>query len=113
MSPDIDPTPQKQANKADPSAAESVEGRGSTKGNAEQTLLAPDTAPGKRGMGLLGVREAAKRDKKQRFTALLHHVTPELLQELSQLIVVSAPTRPTVRFTTSCFASQRRDWLTM
>ena len=31
-------------------------------------------------MGLRGVREAAKRDKKQRFTALLHHVTPELLQ---------------------------------
>ena len=31
-------------------------------------------------MGLLGVREAAKRDRKMRFTALLHHVTPELLQ---------------------------------
>ena len=61
-------------------AAESVEGRGSTKGNATQTLLAPDTEPGKRGMGLWGVREAAKRDKKMRFTALLHHVTPELLR---------------------------------
>jgi group II intron reverse transcriptase/maturase len=60
-------------------AAESVEGRGSTKGNATRTLLAPDTEPGKRGMGLWGVREAAKRDKKLRFTALLHHVTPELL----------------------------------
>jgi hypothetical protein len=31
-------------------------------------------------MGLWGVREAAKRDKKLRFTALLHHVCPELLQ---------------------------------
>ena len=30
--------------------------------------------------GLRGVREAAKRDKKMRFTALLHHVTPELLR---------------------------------
>ena len=45
-----------------------------------ETLLAPDTVPGKRGMGLWGVREAAKRDKKMRFTALLHHVNPELLR---------------------------------
>ena len=71
--------PRKRANKAGRMAAESVEGRGSTKGNATRTLLAPDTEPGKRGMGLWGVREAAKRDKKLRFTALLHHVTPELL----------------------------------
>jgi RNA-directed DNA polymerase len=72
--------PEKRANKAGPPAAESVEGRGPTKGNATRTLLAPDTVPGKRGMGLWGVREAAKRDKKLRFTALLHHVTPELLR---------------------------------
>ena len=31
-------------------------------------------------MGLLGIREAAKRDKTMRFTALLHHVCPELLR---------------------------------
>jgi group II intron reverse transcriptase/maturase len=31
-------------------------------------------------MGLCGVREAAKRDKKLRFTALLHHVSPALLR---------------------------------
>jgi len=73
--------PKKRANKAGPkAAAELVEGRGSTKGNATRTLLAPDSEPGKRGMGLWGVREAAKRDKKLRFTALLHHVCPELLQ---------------------------------
>ncbi|MEN6426049.1 MAG: reverse transcriptase domain-containing protein [Phycisphaerales bacterium] len=73
--------PEKRANKAGPkAAAESVEGRGSTKGNATRTLLAPDAEPGKRGMGLWGVRAAARRDKKQRFTALLHHVTSELLQ---------------------------------
>jgi len=74
--------PEKRANKAGPeAAAEPVEGRGSTKGNAERTLLAPDTEPGKRGMGLRGVREAAKRDRKLRFTALLHHITPEMLQD--------------------------------
>ena len=72
--------PKKRANKAGSSAAESVEGRGLTKGNAKRTLLAPDTGPGKRGIGLQGVREAAKRDKKMRFTALLHHLTPELLR---------------------------------
>ena len=72
--------PKKRANKADSSAAELVEERGPTKGNATRTLLAPDSGPGKRGMGLWGVREAAKRDKRMRFTALLHHVTPELLQ---------------------------------
>ena len=50
--------PQKRANKAGPkAAAESVEGRGSTKGNAEGNLHAPDTAPGKRDIGLRGVRE--------------------------------------------------------
>jgi group II intron reverse transcriptase/maturase len=74
--------PEKRANKAGPeAAAEPVEGRGSTKGNAERTLLAPDTEPGKRGMGLRGVREAAKGDGKLRFTALLHHITPEMLQD--------------------------------
>ncbi len=73
--------PEKRANNAGPkAAAESAEGRGPTKGNATQTLLAPDTEPGKRGMGLRGIREAAKRDKKLRFTALLHHVTAELLR---------------------------------
>jgi hypothetical protein len=40
--------PEKRANKAGPkAAAESVEGRGSTKGNATRTLLAPDSVPGK------------------------------------------------------------------
>lgn len=79
--------PKKQANKADRAmhrmaraAAESAEGRRSTKGNVSETLLAPDPGPGKRGIGLWGVREAAKRDQKMRFTALLHHVTVDLLR---------------------------------
>jgi len=71
--------PQKQANKADLSAAESVEGRGPTKENDLPSGHVPDTAPDKRGHGLQGVREAAKRDKEMRFTALLHHVTVDLL----------------------------------
>jgi hypothetical protein len=51
--------PQKQANKADLSAAESVEGRGPTKGNDLHAGHAPDTAPDKRGRGWQGVREVA------------------------------------------------------
>ena len=50
--------PQKQANKADLSAAESVEGREPTKGNDLSAGHAPDTAPGPRGRGLQGVRTA-------------------------------------------------------
>ena len=51
--------PEKRANKAGPkAAAESVEGRGSTKGNDKQTLLAADTEPGKRGIDMRGVRAA-------------------------------------------------------
>ena len=59
--------PKKRTNKAGPKAAvESVEGRGSTKGNATRTLLAPDTVPGKRGIGLWGVRNAAMADRHTR-----------------------------------------------
>lgn len=81
---DGDIVPAKRANKgADDvlASAESVEGREPTKENIERALAAPDAAPGKkRSRGLLGVREAARRDKGTRFTALLHHLTPELLR---------------------------------
>ena len=79
--------PVKRANKAGrtmlrmvPAAAESVEGRGSTKGNALQTTAGRTQNRNPASRGLWGVREAARRDKKMRFTALLHHVTPELLR---------------------------------
>ena len=51
--------PQKQANKADVSAAEPVEGREPTKGNDLPAGHGPDTEPGTRGHGLQGVRAAA------------------------------------------------------
>ena len=53
--------PQKQANKAESSAAEPGEGRGPTQGNDLHAGHVPDTAPGKRGRGLQGVRTAATR----------------------------------------------------
>jgi len=80
--------PEKPANKGRvPRPAESVEGRGLTKENTEQLLLGrtqsrkPDGKPFiPRSRGLLGVREAARRERKQKFTRLLHHLTPELLR---------------------------------
>ena len=61
-------------------AAEPVEGRRSTKGNDLAAGRTPDTVPGECVDRLEAVRQAARRDKTTRFTALLHHVTPQLLQ---------------------------------
>ena len=72
--------PVRLANNAQGGAAESVEGRGSAKGNA-----AGETRPGRRaGQGALSeldrVRRVAATDKEARFTALLHHVDVERLR---------------------------------
>ena len=60
--------------------AEVAEQRGVAKGNTDQTP-ASQTQSRTHGAsrGLEGVREAARCDKRLRFTALLHHITPELL----------------------------------
>jgi group II intron reverse transcriptase/maturase len=62
--------------------AEVVEGRGVVKGNTNR-VPAPRTQSrtSRASKGLEGVREAARRDRRLRFTALLHHITPELLRE--------------------------------
>lgn len=74
--------PTKRANKVgQQAAAESAEERRATKGNDLAVGRAPDSGPGNRVDRLEGVRQAARKDKKSRFTALLHHVTPQLLQE--------------------------------
>ena len=74
--------PEKSPNKGggDPSA-EAMEGRRPTKGNTPQTVASrtrsrPDASP-----GLRRVREAARKDKLARFTALLHHVSLDRLRE--------------------------------
>jgi group II intron reverse transcriptase/maturase len=80
--------PKNLANKGGPPLpAESAEGRKLTEENAGQSLLDRTqrrTANGEpfvpRSRGLTGVRAAAQRDRKQRFTSLLHHITPELLR---------------------------------
>jgi group II intron reverse transcriptase/maturase len=80
--------PEKPANKGGvPLPAESAEGRGLTEENIEPSLLprtssrtADVKSPHRRSRGLFGVREAAQKDRKKKFTNLLHHLTPELLR---------------------------------
>ena len=72
--------PRKPANKAARAAAESVGGRDLAKGNTDS-----ETRPGHRAdmdapSELDRVREAARRNKETRFTALLHHVTIDRLR---------------------------------
>lgn len=62
--------------------AESPEERGSAKRNADQTVSRRTPSRDKReSRGLLGVREAARKDGKLKFTALLHHVNEDCLLE--------------------------------
>lgn len=60
-------------------AAEPVEERGSTKGNVLQTTTRRTQCRRSVSSGLQRVRVVARREKDARFTALLHHLTPELL----------------------------------
>jgi hypothetical protein len=61
--------------------AEVVEGSDVTKGNAFDSPAPQTQRRISASMGLEGVREVARRNKRERFTALLHHVTPSLLVE--------------------------------
>ena len=62
--------------------AEAVEGRGSAKGNTEeQNASRTQSRTGRASSALFRVREAARKDRKTRFTALFHHITVELLRE--------------------------------
>lgn len=73
--------PAKRSNNEEQSEAESAEGSRSAKGNTEETHTHRTQSREGVSQGLGGVREAARRDKKQKFTALLHHVTVDLLRD--------------------------------
>ena len=69
-------------NDATEASAEPIEERDSTKRNAVQT--ARSRTPSRkthRSRGLEGVREAARKDRTLKFTALLHHVNEDCLRE--------------------------------
>ena len=73
--------PAKGSNKGEQSPAESVEGSCSTKGNIDEARTRRTQGRERVSQGLGGVREAARGDKKRKFTALLHHVTVDLLRD--------------------------------
>src|SRR5450432_2570376 len=70
----------KPANKAERSAAELVEQRAVTKGNADQqsTRRAQERESVSQALGR--IRQAAKQRKKETFTTLFHHISVELLR---------------------------------
>ncbi len=66
--------PEKSPNKAGELVAEEAEGRGLTKGNLPEGSACRTQSRGSVRTALERVRQAAARDRRQRFTALLHHV---------------------------------------
>jgi hypothetical protein len=73
--------PAKCPNKGEQAPAESMEGRRPTKENIGQATPPRTQSRTSELRDLHGVREVAGRDKRTRFTALLHHVTTELLRD--------------------------------
>src|SRR5262245_4689623 len=70
----------KPANKAAPSAAEPVERRATTKGNADQQSTSRTPSRTSVTQALDRIRRTARERSKERFTALLHHINLDLLE---------------------------------
>jgi RNA-directed DNA polymerase len=74
--------PGKPSNKAGRPAAEKVEGRGLAKGNSREQNALRTQGRERAHSALKRIRQAAKRDKRMRFTTLLHHVyNTDILRE--------------------------------
>src|SRR5215469_5785314 len=69
-----DPTPAKSLNNAEGPAAEAMEGGELAKGNSSECNALRTQGRKSTLSALERVRQAASKDKKQRFTALLHHI---------------------------------------
>ena len=84
--------PGKRPNKSGRPDAEAVEGRGGAKGTAGRQSTGRTQSRETVSQALACVREAANRNRSERFTSLMHHVTPELLAwAFHQLKVKAAP----------------------
>src|SRR3954452_2513273 len=70
----------KPTNKAGRPAAESVEPRPETEGNADQQSTLRTQGRERVTQALGRVRQAARQRKKEKFTALLHHITVDTLR---------------------------------
>lgn len=83
--------PEKSPNKGR-RPAEAMEGRPSTEGNSVQPTTSPTQSGTNVSPGLQRVQEMARKDRKVRFTALLHHLDePLLLQSFYALKSEAAP----------------------
>jgi RNA-directed DNA polymerase len=71
---------EKPTNKAERSAAEPVEPRTATKGNADQQSTGRAQDRESVSQALERVRTAARQRKKEKFTSLLHHIDPAMLR---------------------------------
>ncbi|SRR5579875_3510018 len=72
--------PAKQPNKSEPSPAEVVEERPLAKENTQEPNPCRTPSRESGSSGPARVREAARKDGKLKFTALLHHVNVDLLR---------------------------------
>src|SRR5215813_10735824 len=72
--------PVNQPNKEGLVSAEVGEGRAQTEENIVQSHMSPTQSGEPMSQGLRGVREAARERKQERFTALLHHLSVDLLR---------------------------------
>src|ERR1700747_306863 len=73
--------PMNHSNKVEQSMAESEEERPLIKENTHQAYTLPTQSGARVSQGRAGVRKAAREHKEMKFTALLHHVTVDLLRE--------------------------------
>jgi group II intron reverse transcriptase/maturase len=73
--------PVNQPNKEGQLSAEVGEGRAQTKENIVPSHMHPTQSGKRMSQGLDGVRKAAKERKEERFTALLHHLSVDLLRD--------------------------------
>jgi group II intron reverse transcriptase/maturase len=71
----------KRPNKEGFASAEAVEGRTSPKGNGGESAAVRTPSRDTASIGLAAVRQVARRSKSVRFTALLHHITSDLLKQ--------------------------------
>src|SRR5260370_14936934 len=83
--------PEKRPNKEGLPSAEAVEGRTPPKGNGGETAAARTLRRDNASNGLIAVRRAARQSKSVRFTALLHHITIDLLKRGSLSLQPDSP----------------------
>src|SRR5450432_186006 len=73
--------PVNRPNKEGQPSAEAGEGRAQTRENIAQSRMHPTQSGKRMSQGLDGVRKTAKERKQERFTALLHHLSVDLLRD--------------------------------